>query len=115
MNQRLRKMFEKLNLKHWGGFLPSLDIQGTRVMEDFGEYHSPTSPEDDIPENYYIRININQSLIEQERTLLHEMCHHAVFLRHKEKYFKKQWSWHGREWKKEMTRVGFGERITKYT
>mgnify|MGYP003141819871 FL=1 len=108
-------MFEKLNLKHWGGFLPLIDIQGTRIMDDYGEYLSPKSPCEDVLENYCIRINLNQPLIEQEKTLLHEMCHHAVFLRYKEKYFNKKWSWHGREWKKEMTRVGFGEKVTKYT
>jgi hypothetical protein len=108
-------MFERFNLKHWGGSLPLIEIQGTRIMEDYGEYLCPMKSSEDSPEKYCIRININQSLIEQERTLLHEMCHHSVFLKYKEKYFKKKWSWHGREWKKEMTRVGFGERITKYT
>ena len=49
------------------------------------------------------------------KTLLHEMCHHSVFVQNKKKIWNNEISWHGKEWKSEMKKVGFKEPIDKYS
>ena len=117
MNQRLKDEFDRLNNKHWGGKLPSVEICGSRTIKDIGVYWWPETPEEDIPETYKIIINLNYSREVQRKTLLHEMCHHSVFVQHKQAFMEnsgKIW-WHGKEWRKEMRRVGFKGRVTQYT
>ena len=85
-------------------------------MEDLGMYESPESDKEDVPEAYCITINIrDQNRNQQRRTLLHEMCHHAVFVSNKEKYFNGEMTWHGKVWRNEMRRVGFKGVITSRT
>lgn len=117
MNQRLKREFDLLNAEHWDGKLPSIEIRGSRSIEDMGMYWWPEHPLEDIPETYRILINLNHSREVQRKTLLHEMCHHAVFLDNKYLFMADEgliW-WHGKEWRKEMRRVGFKGRITQYT
>ena len=115
MNKRLKKMFDEYNWTYWGGMLPELEIKGSRTFKWCGEYFNPDTKEEDVNFPYKIVINITLPLHEQRETMLHEMCHHSCFLKNKEKYWKKEIWWHGKEWRDEMKRVGFKGRITKYT
>lgn len=66
--------------------------------------------------NYRILINPKLTEISEiEKTLLHEMCHHSIFLKNKEKYWNNEIWWHGKEWKEEMERVGFKRPITRFS
>ncbi len=116
MNQRLKKEFDKPNEKHWDGKLMECEIIGSRALGDLlGEYHCPEYPDIDHPDEYKIFIDITQPRSVQVSTLLHEMCHHSVFLANKDAYYANRLQWHGRKWKAEMKRVGFKGKITQYT
>ena len=111
----MKREFDRLNELHWGGTLELIEIVGSRTLEFLGEYICPVHEDEDFIETYRIVINLNQSRRDQRSTLLHEMCHHAVFLANKQKHYDEAWSWHGRAWKAEMKRVGFEGAITEYT
>lgn len=118
MNKKLKQIFDYYNEKYWDGKLPPLKCSFSKKVDDdecLGLYISPDSKEEDIPENYAIYISPTQKLKEVRETMLHEMCHHAVFLQHKEKYWKKRLSWHGTYWRNEMERVGFKRPIRSTT
>jgi len=116
MNYRLKKKFDEFNQKYWDGKLMHIEICGSRVLgETLGLYYSPFSECDDTLEEYKIVISLTQSKATQHSTLLHEMCHHSVFLSNKEKHFKNKWKWHGRAWQAEMKKVGFTGKIDEYT
>ena len=116
MNQRLKREFDRLNHLHWDGQLLEIEIIGSRALDGLlGEYHCPDYPDMDHPDEYRIFIDITQPRAIQVSTLLHEMCHHSVFLANKDAYYANRLQWHGRKWKKEMKRVGFKGKITQYT
>ena len=119
MDKKLEALFDELNKEFWSGTLPKIEIKRSRKLQeegDLGEYVSPDGPKNDNPSNYCIKIAHNLRAKKSLRdTMLHEMVHHSQFLLNKEKYWKKKLSWHGKLWKMEMKRVGFGPKITKYT
>ena len=118
MNKKLKKIFDKYNEEYWEGSLPTIKCSFRKKIDEegsWGEYISPESEIQDKIENYAIYINPNQSQKNIRETMLHEMCHHAVFLKNKQKYWKKRLSWHGRYWRDEMERVGFKRPISSTT
>tara|TARA_S200002703_G_C3716468_1_gene220115 strand:+ start:303 stop:656 length:354 start_codon:yes stop_codon:yes gene_type:complete len=117
MNKKLKIIFEKLNREYWGGKLPliNLVISGTLSEDTLGEYFFPKNKDEDCYDNYCIKLSNQLSKSEIRDTLLHEMVHHSQFLKHKQKYWKKRLSWHGKFWKEEMRRVGFKGKINRYT
>ena len=115
---KLEQMYDSLNLKYWNNNLTKINIIVKEIKSTYGEYNCPDNKKQDILENYSITINARmhwRSKKSMRSTLLHEMCHHSVFLKNKQKYWDKKIIWHGKEWRKEMKRVGFKGKITKYT
>lgn len=115
---KLIELFEKYNKKYWDNKLPSLKIQIEEIKNTYGEYTSPNSEQDDTSSNYSISINARLHWRNQKslrKTLLHEMCHHAIFVKNKNLFWDKKILWHGKEWKAEMLRVGFKKPITRFS
>ena len=107
---KLLKMFQTLNAKYWNNKLTLINIELQEVKDTYGEYICPESKLLDIPENYKIIINARMHWRNKKslkKTLLHEMCHHAIFLQNKQSYWENKIMWHGKEWRREMERVGF--------
>ena len=116
--QKLEEMYNSLNLKYWNNSLPIIPIIIKELKNAYGEYNCPNNKQEDIFKNYSIVINARmhwRSKKSMRSTLLHEMCHHSIFIQNKEKYWNNKIIWHGKEWRKEMKRVGFKGKITKYT
>lgn len=114
----LRMLFDKLNKRHWDSQLPKIPVRFSQEMKSTteGEYYWAPNRKKDTKYNYRILINPKLTKIaEIERTLLHEMCHHSIFIKNKEKYWNKEIWWHGKEWKEEMERVGFTRPITRFS
>lgn len=111
---KIHQMYHYLNNKYWNNslFEPILVIQ--EIKNTYGEYLCPDSILKDKKENYKIIINARMHWRHKHsirQTLLHEMCHHAIFLQNKQKYWNNQILWHGKEWRREMERVGFKKPI----
>ena len=117
MNQKLKRIYDGLNLEFWNGELPEIEIQSSKRLDDcMGLFIWPRKKTDDAPGGYKIILCSSITTRKEQRdTLLHEMCHLAVFLRNKEKFQKGRLSWHGVQWQAEMIRVGFEPPITPYT
>ena len=116
--QKLIQMFKILNKKYWNGKLTPVNIHVKEIKNCYGEYEEPGSLQNDKPENYHITINARMHWRNKKSirsTLLHEMCHHAVFIQNKTKYWNNKIMWHGKEWRREMERVGFKKPIRKWT
>lgn len=116
--QKLKEMFNYLNKKYWDNKLTPVNIHVKEIKNCYGEYEEPGSPENDKPENYHITINARMHWRNKRSirsTLLHEMCHHAIFIQNKTKYWNNEIMWHGKEWRREMERVGFKKPVRKWT
>ena len=116
--QKLEKQFDYLNAKYWNSQLPKIKIEISDIKNCYGEYQEPTNYDKDCYENYKITINARlhwRTKTSMRSTLLHEMCHHALFINNKEKYWNKKIQWHGKEWRREMERVGFKKPIRATT
>ena len=116
--QKLIELYQNLNKKYWNNSLPLLKIEVKEIKDCYGEYHEPVSRKHDKKENYKIVINARMHWRHRKSmrsTLLHEMCHHAIFVKYKDKFWNKEIQWHGKEWRREMERVGFSKPVRKYT
>lgn len=115
---KLIELFDVYNKKHWDGTLTKIPIELKDIPNAYGEYWHPDSKDKDVPEEYKIIINARIHWREKKsmtRTLLHEMCHHAVFLKNKNLFWNKKIIWHGKEWRREMERIGFKKPVTRFT
>ena len=115
---KLVKLFDTYNIRYWNKSLPIVPIEIKDIPNTYGEYWHPDSKQKDTPEQYKIIINARIHWREKKsmiRTLLHEMCHHAIFINNKEKFWNKQIIWHGKEWRREMERIGFKKPVTRFT
>ena len=69
----------------------------------------------------YIKLSSNKGMSPKEMlgVLLHEMCHHYVQVTyghgHSSAAGGKRVIGHGKEWKREMRRVGYTGKITRFT
>ena len=103
--------FDHLNTTFWGGSLPKIPVttEVTRKRQ-YGWYgHSG-----------YIKLSSNKGLSAKQLlgVLLHEMCHHHVQVVYGHGVSTSNGSrviGHGKEWKREMRRVGYTGKITKYS
>lgn len=115
---KLIQSFNSYNKKYWNSQLPQIPIEIQDIPKTYGEYWHPEKPEEDTYEEYKIIINARMHWREKKSmrsTLLHEMCHHAVFVNNKKLFWQKKIIWHGKEWKKEMERIGFQKPITRFS
>ena len=103
--------FDQLNTRYWHGRLPKIPVstESTRKRQ-LGWYgHSG-----------YIKLSVNKGLTPTQLlgVLLHEMCHHwvQVTYRHGSSATSgRRVIGHGKEWKREMRRVGYAGKITRFT
>ena len=119
MNKKLKKVFDEYNKLHWKGKLPVPNLIMTSKLEGFhGCYIYEIFYK---KKDYMIKISSNLNMRELRKTMLHEMCHHAIYLKYPKRHFnskiekKKRVYPHGKEWIKEMRRVGFKGKINQYT
>lgn len=115
MDKKLKKWFLKYRDKFWSDSLFLIDIKSSRIINCCGEYHYPSNEQEDEIDSYRIVISSLYREEFQRKTLLHEMCHHYVFINNKDLVWNKKIKMHGKLWREEMRRVGFTGRIRKET
>ena len=104
--------FDQLNATFWKGALPKIPVSTESTKKrQLGWYgHSG-----------YIKLSNNKGMspLEMLGVLLHEMCHHYVQVTyghgHSSAAGGKRVIGHGKEWKREMRRVGYTGKITRFT
>jgi len=104
--------FDQLNATYWKGSLPKINV-GTEPTKQarLGWYGHAG----------YIKLSSNKGMSAHEMlgVLLHEMCHHWVQVTYGHGVSAanggKRVIGHGKEWKREMKRVGYTGKITRYT
>ena len=115
---KLIELFNKYNKKYWNSQLPFIPIEIKEIPKAYGEYWHPSELKQDLQNKYKIIINARMHWREKKSmrsTLLHEMCHHSVFINNKKLFWQNKIIWHGKEWKKEMKKVGFQKPITRFS
>ena len=103
--------FDSLNDRFWGGELPKIPVTLGAQKGSYGLYFHSGS----------IQLANNQGLssLELLGVLLHEMVHHYVEVTYGHGVSAanggKRVIGHGKEWKREMRRVGYTGKITRFT
>ena len=90
---KLLKLFDTYNNKYWDGKLPVINIELQEIKNTYGEYTSPDNANEDCESAYCIAINARMHWRNKKslrKTLLHEMCHHAIFIKNKELFWKNE-------------------------
>jgi hypothetical protein len=105
------KAFGLLNEQYWNGDLPKISVYLTEQKDTLGLYWHGSS--------IHIATNKNMSAIEMLGVLLHEMVHHWVEVTYGHGVNAanggKRVIGHGKEWKREMKRVGYTGKISRFT
>ncbi len=103
--------FDQLNATYWKGSLPKIPVSTESTKKrQLGWYgHSG-----------YIKLSNNKGMspLEMLGVLLHEMCHHWVEVTYGHGNSAANGGriiGHGKEWKREMRRVGYTGKITRFT
>ena len=103
--------FDKLNNQFWGGSLPKIPVTLGPQKGSYGLYFHSGAIE--------LANNKNLTSLEMLGVLLHEMVHHYVEVTHGHGVSSanggKRVIGHGKEWKREMRRVGYTGKITLFT
>ena len=103
--------FDDLNNRFWNGALPKIPVTTTAQKGSYGLYFHSGRIE--------LANNHNLSSHELLGVLLHEMVHHWVEVTHGHGVSAanggKRIIGHGKEWKREMRRVGYTGKITRFT
>ena len=104
--------FDQLNVQFWKGALPKIPVNFVTTKKKwYGLYRHAGE----------IRLNGRYGLTSKEYlgVLLHEMCHHWVQVTYGHGVSAanggKRVIGHGKEWKREMKRVGYTGKITRFT
>ena len=103
--------FDHLNTQFWNGALPKIPVTLGAQKGSYGLYFHSGS----------IQLANNQGLssLELLGVLLHEMVHHYVEVTYGHGVSSanggKRVIGHGKEWKREMRRVGYTGKITRFT
>tara|TARA_X000000950_G_scaffold255814_1_gene320791 strand:- start:353 stop:814 length:462 start_codon:yes stop_codon:yes gene_type:complete len=106
--------FDHLNAQFWNGALPKIPVHAvTRKDKYYGIFwHSGSI---DLNMRYRNQLHGHEFL----GVLLHEMCHHFVDWKYghgrSSRLGGKNVIGHGKEWKREMRRVGYTGKITRFT
>ena len=104
--------FDQLNATYWKGALPKIPVSTESTRKRQLGWYGYTG---------YIKLSSNKGMtpVEMLGVLLHEMCHHYVEVTyghgHSAAAGGKRVIGHGKEWKREMRRVGYTGKITRYT
>ena len=103
--------FDHLNTQCWNGALPKIPVNMVTTKKKwYGLYRPPGE----------IRLNRRYGLSSKALlgVLLHEMCHHWVEVTYGHGTTAANGGriiGHGKEWKREMRRVGYTGKITRFT
>ena len=103
--------FDHLNTRFWNGALPTIPVNMVTTRKKwYGLYRHGGE----------IRLNSRYGLSSKEYlgVLLHEMCHHWVEVTYGHGTSAANGGriiGHGKEWKKEMRRVGYTGKITRFS
>ena len=103
--------FDHLNAQFWNGTLPKIPVNMVTTKKKwYGLYRHAGE----------IRLNRRYGLSSKELlgVLLHEMCHHWVEVTYGHGTSAANGGriiGHGKEWKREMRRVGYTGKITRFT
>ena len=104
--------FDHLNAQFWNGALPKIPVTTESTKKPQLGWYGYTG---------YIKLSNNKGMSPKEMlgVLLHEMCHHYVQVTyghgHSSAAGGKRVIGHGKEWKREMRRVGYTGKITRFT
>jgi len=103
--------FDMLNEEYWGGSLRSIPVTVEYTKKPRLGWYGHSG---------YIKLSSNKGLTGKEMlgVLLHEMCHHHVQERYGHGVSAANGSrviGHGKEWKREMRRVGYLGKISRYS
>ena len=103
--------FDDLNNRFWNGALPKIPVTLGAQKGSYGLYFHSGRIE--------LANNHNLSSLELLGVLLHEMVHHYVEVTYGHGVSAanggKRVIGHGKEWKREMRRVGYTGKITRFT
>ena len=104
--------FDHLNAQFWNGALPKIPVSTESTKKPQLGWYGYRG---------YIKLSSNKGMSPKEMlgVLLHEMCHHYVQVTyghgHSSAAGGKRVIGHGKEWKREMRRVGYTGKITRFT
>ena len=104
--------FDHLNAQFWNGALPKIPVTTESTKKPQLGWYGYRG---------YIKLSSNKGMSPKEMlgVLLHEMCHHYVQVTyghgHSSAAGGKRVIGHGKEWKREMRRVGYTGKITRFT
>ena len=104
--------FDHLNAQFWNGALPKIPVSTESTKKPQLGWYGHRG---------YIKLSSNKGMSPKEMlgVLLHEMCHHYVQVTYGHGYSSaaggKRVIGHGKEWKREMRRVGYTGKITRFT
>jgi len=104
--------FDKLNDQFWNGSLPKIPVSTEATKKAQLGWYGYTG---------YIKLSSNKGMnaLEMLGVLLHEMCHHYVEVTYGHGTTAANGGsrviGHGKEWKREMRRVGYTGKITRFT
>ena len=106
----IENMYELMNQRWWGGKLKVKELRFAKCAKGVDGLYTPIDKE--------ILVDEGLGKLARVGVLLHEMCHLSVdrkydYLGVGEKTGRIPW--HGKWWKREMSRVGFGGRIDCYS
>ena len=109
--QNWNQAFDYLNERFWNGDLPKIQVTSTAQKKSLGLYFHSGRIE--------LANNKKLSAMELLGVLLHEMVHHWVEVTYGHGVNAanggKRVIGHGKEWKREMRRVGYTGKITRFT
>ena len=104
--------FDQLNATYWKGALPKIPVSTETTRKRWLGWYGHGG---------YIKLSSNKGLspLEMLGVLLHEMVHHYVEVTYGHGVSAanggKKIIGHGKEWKREMRRVGYTGKITRFT
>jgi len=104
--------FDKLNAQYWSGQLPKIPVTAESTRKRRLGWYGHAG---------YIKLSSNKGMTPKEMlgVLLHEMCHHYVQVTYRHGVSAanggKRVIGHGKEWKREMRRVGYTGKISRFT
>ena len=103
--------FDDLNNRFWNGALPKIPVTTTAQKGSYGLYFHSGRIE--------LANNSKLTSLQLLGVLLHEMCHHWVEVTHGHGVSAanggKRVIGHGKEWKREMRRVGYTGKIARFS
>ena len=103
--------YDHLNAQFWKGALPKIPVTVESCGKSWLGWYGHSG---------YIKLSSNQGMTGKEMlgVLLHEMCHHWVEVTYGHGTSSANGGriiGHGKEWKREMRRVGYTGKITRFT